>query len=80
MISSAFVLLFIGILNGLPVISLPSGFMAALDFLKNVIGFINIFLPLSALLPIVLLIIALRNFNIIMAIVNWIIRLIPFVG
>ena len=46
----------------------------------QVIGFINVFIPLNKVLPILVLLILIRGFNIVMAVINWIIRLIPFIG
>lgn len=80
MISEGIMYLFSNILSSLPVIALASGFTAGLNFLTQVIGFINVFVPLDKILPILVLLILIRGFNIIMAIVNWIIRLIPFIG
>ncbi|MCM1233376.1 MAG: hypothetical protein NC489_24940 [Ruminococcus flavefaciens] len=80
MISEGIIAIFERILNGLPVITMPDGFSAALVFLRNVVGYINLFLPINRLLPIIVLLIAVRNFNLVMAVVNWVIRLIPFIG
>lgn len=80
MISEAFINLFQVILRTLPVVELPTGFMVSLDYFSNVIGYVNIFLPVVRLLPIVALIVLVRRFNIVTAIINWIIRLIPFIG
>ena len=80
MISEGIMFLFSNILSGLPVISLASGFSAGLNFLTQVVGFINVFVPLNRILPILVMLIMIRGFNIVMSIVNWIIRLIPFIG
>ena len=80
MIGEAFLSIFLGILSGLPVITLPDGVSSALDFVTNVVGFVNIFVPLQAIVPIIILIIAVRRFNVVMSVVNWILRLIPFIG
>ena len=80
MISEGIMFLFSNILSGLPVISLASGFTAGLNFLIQVVGFINVFVPLNRILPILVMLIMIRGFNIVMSIVNWIIRLIPFIG
>ncbi len=80
MISEGIIAIFEGILNSLPVISLTEDFSSALDYLRNAVGYINLFFPLGRLFPIVFLLITVRNFNVVMAGVNWIIRLIPFVG
>ena len=80
MISEGIMFLFSHILSGLPIISLASGFSAGLNFLTQVVGFINVFVPLNRILPILVMLIMIRGFNIVMSIVNWIIRLIPFIG
>ena len=80
MISEGIMFLFCNILSGLPIISLASGFSAGLNFLTQVVGFINVFVPLNRILPILVMLIMIRGFNIVMSIVNWIIRLIPFIG
>ncbi len=80
MISEGIMFLFSNILSGLPIISLASGFSAGLNFLTQVVGFINVFVPLNRILPILVMLIMIRGFNIVMSIVNWIIRLIPFIG
>ena len=80
MISEGIMFLFSNILSGLPSISLASGFSAGLNFLTQVVGFINVFVPLNRILPILVMLIMIRGFNIVMSIVNWIIRLIPFIG
>ena len=74
MIGAGIYNLMINVLTGLPVLNIPYGFTQALSYLTNVVGFINVFLPLTSLVPIILLIIAVRNFNIVMSIINWIIR------
>ena len=80
MISEGIMFLFSNILSGLPIISLASGFSAGLNFLTQVVGFINVFVPLNRILPILVMLIMIRGLNIVMSIVNWIIRLIPFIG
>ena len=80
MISEGIMFLFSNILSGLPIIALASGFSAGLNFLTQVVGFINVFVPLNRVLPILVMLIMIRGFNIVMSIVNWIIRLIPFIG
>lgn len=80
MIGEAFINIGMFILESLPIVQLASGFLTSLDFLKNVIGFVNIFLPLGSLLPIIALIITIRNVNIVMSIFNWVVRFIPFIG
>ena len=80
MISEAFMDLFADILTALPVLELPTGFMASLNYFANVIGYVNVFLPVVRLLPVFALIVMIRRFDIIMSVINWIIRLIPFIG
>ncbi|PWM28036.1 MAG: hypothetical protein DBX40_01830 [Clostridiales bacterium] len=80
MISEGIMHLLTNILSDLPVISLGSNFSAGLNFLMQVIGFINVFIPLNKVLPILVMLILIRGFNIVMAVINWIIRLIPFIG
>ena len=80
MLSEGIMFLFSNILSGLPIIALASGFSAGLNFLTQVVGFINVFVPLNRVLPILVMLIMIRGFNIVMSIVNWIIRLIPFIG
>lgn len=76
MIGNAFASIIMLVLDALPVLSLPSGYEKAMDFVANVIGFVNIFLPLKSLVPIVLLIMLVRKFNIGLAIIRWL----PFIG
>lgn len=80
MISDAFMSIFEDILILLPVLELPTGFMTSLDYFASVIGCVNIFLPVARLLPIFALIVLVRRFDTVMAVINWIIRLIPFIG
>lgn len=79
MISEGIMHLLTNILSDLPVISLGSNFSDGLNFLMQVIGFINVFIPLNKVLPILVMLILIRGFNIVMAVINWIIRLIPFI-
>lgn len=80
MISEAFFGIFKVILRTLPIVELPTGFMVSLDYFANVIGYVNVFLPVTRLLPILAMIVLVRRFNIVTSIINWIIRLIPFIG
>lgn len=80
MIADFFINFFQGILRNLPIVSLPEGMVVSLNYVKNVIGFVNVFLPVTRLLPIIAMIVLVRRFNIVTAIINWIIRLIPFIG
>lgn len=80
MISEAFLGIFRVILSTLPIVALPTGFMVSLDYFANVIGYVNVFLPVTRLLPIFAMIVLVRRFNIVTSIINWIIRLIPFIG
>ena len=72
--------LFNVILRTLPILELPTGFRTSLSYFSNVIGYVNIFLPVARLLPVLAMIVLIRRFNIVMSIVNWVIRLIPFIG
>lgn len=63
-----------------PVVTLPDGFMQSLNFFSNVIGTVNVFLPVVRLLPVFALIVMVRRFDMVVAVINWVIRLIPFVG
>lgn len=72
--------LFSVVISSLPIISIPTGFVYAINFIQMVIGYVNYFLPVADLIPIIALIIVIRNFNISMAILNWVIRLVPFIG
>lgn len=80
MISESIMHLLTNILGNLPVISLSANFSDGLNFLSQVIGFINVFIPLNKVLSILVMLILIRGFNIVMAVINWIIRLIPFIG
>lgn len=80
MLGEAVLKLFEGILRTLPILELPIGFRNSLDYFSNVIGYVNIFLPVTRLLPVLAMIVLIRRFNIVMSIINWIIRLIPFIG
>lgn len=64
----------------MPVIALPDGISAAFNLLSNLIGYINIFVPVAALAPVLALIILVRNWNIVMAVIRLVLRFIPFLG
>lgn len=80
MISEALLDLVNSLIAKFPVIALPYGMMQSLSFFSNVIGAVNVFLPVVRLMPILALIVAVRRLDIVVAIINWIIRLIPFIG
>lgn len=80
MISEALIGLVNNLIAQFPIISLPDGFMQSLTFFSNVIGYVNVFLPVVRLLPVFALIVMVRRFDTVVAIINWIIRLIPFIG
>jgi len=80
MISDFFINLVDGVLVACPVLALPAGFSQALDLFCSLISFINIFVPLVRVAPIFLLIVGIRNWNIIISIARFILRFIPFVG
>lgn len=80
MISDFFVNLVNGALVACPVLALPVGFTQALDVFCSLISFVNIFVPLIRVAPIFLLIVAIRNWNIIISILRFVLRFIPFVG
>lgn len=69
-----------GLVSLLPVVSLPSGAAAALSYLSAVIAFVNVFLPLGRLAPIFVLVIAIRNFRIIVSGIRFVLYFIPFFG
>lgn len=68
------------LISSLPVVSLPDGVMAALTFFASVVGFINVFVPLTRLAPIVVFVLLLRNFKIVMSLIRSIFYFLPFVG
>lgn len=70
----------IGILADAPVLSIPDGYEVALNLFSSLVGYINIFIPLSRVAPILLLVIAIRNWNIMIALLRFILRLVPFMG
>lgn len=70
--------LFYGLLTVCPVLALPVGFVKGLGFLTEVVGFINIFVPLVRLAPVVSFIVLIRNWNILVAVLRFVLRFIPF--
>lgn len=80
MLGDFLVTLFYGFLTVCPVLALPVGFAKGLGFLVTVIGYINVFVPLIKLAPIVALIIMVRNFKITIAILRFVLQFIPFIG
>ena len=64
----------------LPVLAIPEGFDAALTLVSSLVGYINIFVPLIRIAPILGLIVMIRNFNIVVALFRFVLRFIPFVG
>lgn len=80
MISDFFINLVNGVLVACPILALPVGFAQGLVIFCSLVSFINIFVPLVRVAPIFILIVAIRNWNIIIAILRFILRFIPFVG
>ena len=80
MIAEFFVNLASGVLVGLPVLSIPDGFNSALTLFSSLVGYINVFVPLTRVAPILGLIVMIRNWNIVIAILRFVLRFIPFVG
>lgn len=80
MISNWFITFVSGFLAPLSVVALPAGFSAALGILRDLIGFINIFVPILRIVPIVGLILLVRNWRIVVALLRLILRFIPFIG
>ena len=80
MIANWFIMFVSGFLAPLSVIALPAGFSAALGLLRDLIGFINIFVPILRLAPVVGLIILVRNWRVLVAILRFVLRFIPFFG
>lgn len=68
------------VLTALPVLALPAGASSALAWLSAVIGYVNIFIPVAQLVPMFLLIVAIRNWNIIWSIIRFVFRFVPFIG
>lgn len=61
----------------LPVLSLPSGVGQAIGWLTAVCGYINIFIPLASIAPIIGMIILVRNWFIVHSIIRFVMRFIP---
>lgn len=80
MISDFFFKLGLGVLADAPVLAIPDGYQTALNLFSSLVGYINIFVPLSRVAPILVLVIAIRNWNIIIALLRFVLRLIPFMG
>lgn len=80
MIADFFVNIFYGSLVACPVLALPVGFVEAGGFFIRIVGYLNIFLPLVRLAPVLGLIVMVRNWNIVIAILRFILRFIPFIG
>lgn len=80
MIGDFFVDLVASFLVDAPVLSIPDGFSSALTLFSSLVGYINVFVPLARLAPILGLIVLIRNWNIVVSIVRFVLRFIPFVG
>lgn len=80
MIADFFINLVKGFISTLPIVSLPTGTAAAFTYLVSIVAYINVFLPLSRLVPILAFIVILRNYKIVIAILRFILYFIPFVG
>lgn len=80
MIAEFFVNLASGVLGGLPVVAIPDGFEAALTLFSNLVGYINIFVPVARVAPVLGLIVMIRNWNIVISVLRFVLRFIPFVG
>jgi len=80
MIAEFFVNLLSGALEGLPVLAIPDGFNSALTLFSSLVGYINVFVPLARVAPILGLIVLIRNWNIVISILRFVLRFIPFVG
>lgn len=80
MISEFFINLGSGFLSLAPVLALPAGFGAGIGFLVDVVGYINVWLPLVRLAPIIGFVVMVRNWNIIVSFFRFVLQLIPFVG
>lgn len=80
MIAEFFVNLASGVLTGMPVLSIPDGFSNALTLFSSLVGYINVFVPLTRVAPILGLIVLIRNWNIVISILRFVLRFIPFVG
>lgn len=60
-----------------PIFYLPLGVVEALSWFVSVSGYINIFVPLLRVVPILALIMFIRNFHIMNALARFIMRFIP---
>lgn len=80
MIADFFINLVYGVLTLCPVLALPLGFYEGVSFFISIVGYINIFVPLVRLAPIVGLIVLVRNWNIVIALLRFVLRFIPFIG
>lgn len=80
MVSDFFINLVVGMIANAPVLALPAGFSAGISFLTSVVGYINVWLPLARLAPILALVVLVRNWNIVIAILKFILQFIPFIG
>ena len=64
----------------LPILAIPDGFNEALHLFSSLVGYINVFVPVLRIAPILGLVVMIRNFNIVVAIFRFILRFIPFMG
>ena len=72
--------LFYGFLTTCPVLSLPVGFVKGVAFLIDIVGLINVFVPVIRLAPLLSLIILVRNWKITISLLRFLMRFIPFIG
>lgn len=80
MVADFFINLIRGFFSVCPVISLPTGAAAALTFATSVVGYINVFLPLARLAPIVVFILLVRYFRLVVAAIRFVLMFIPGFG
>lgn len=80
MIADFFVNLTNNLLIELPVLAIPIGIDEAFDLVASLVGYINIFVPLARVAPILALIVMIRNYSIMVALFRFVLRFIPFVG
>lgn len=80
MIADFFANLVQGFLVDAPILAIPDGFETALTLFSSLVGYINIFVPLTRVAPILFLIVTIRNWNIVVAIIRFVLRFIPFMG
>lgn len=80
MIPDFFINLVRGFISVCPAISLPSVASLALTTLSSIIAYINVFLPIARLAPIVVFILAVRYFKVVVAVIRFVLYFIPFVG